>query len=66
MNTPDSIFCTRLGGAGDTDKPGVSAEAPKWVVGGWDVLWFGRSMLTWSRSRPKEGRGVQNRLKMLQ
>ena len=31
MNTPDSIFCTRLGGTGRIDEPGVEVRVTKCV-----------------------------------
>ena len=33
MNMPDSIFCTRLGGTGGIDEPGVSMAVPRCIVG---------------------------------
>ena len=57
-----TIFCTRLGGTGGIDEPGVSADIPKWVIGQLSqgsIFWFGRTTLTWSRSRPE----VQDRRK---
>ena len=55
MNAPASIFCTRFGG---TDGPGVCAKGSALLEA---VVWFGRSKLTWSRSRPEEvgGGGYQ-------
>ena len=55
MNALDSIFCTRLGGTGDIDEPGVEARVTKYVgvVGHGALLYFGGSTLTWSRSRPE-------------
>ena len=57
INAPASIFCTRFGGTGRTDGPGVCAEVSALPEA---VVWFGRSRLTWSRSRPEEveGRGL--------
>lgn len=46
VNMSDSIFCTRLGGTGEIDEPGVSAEVPKWVEEGGNILRLGRSMIT--------------------
>ena len=56
MNAPDSIFCTRLGGTGGIDEPGVSTggidepgvsiEVTELVVGQGALLRFCGSMLT--------------------
>ena len=46
MNAPDSIFCTRLGGTGGIDEPGVSIEVTELVVGQGALLRFCGNMLT--------------------